>query len=379
MKVLVLGAYQASDAYPNVRFRIADLRALDNVAVTEWNAMPPRPAQFSASWLAAGLLGRTAAAMALGLRNLRAAVRWLTRRDADLVYIPYPAAPLLWLLSLMPRRWRPARLVADVFISHYDTLVEDRGLVAAGSWVARALSAVERRAYRTADMVLADTESNAREFVSRFGLAPTRVQALPLAIDEDLYRFEPYTVTPGRCTVLFVGSFVPLQGTSIIAQAFVQLAGSKGLHLRVIGDGQCAPDFAARLGAARAAVDWRRAWLSAPEVRAAMAEADICLGVFGTSSKTARVWPFKNYACMALGRALVTGDTPEARRFGVGPDAPMVFVPCGDAAALASALRDLAENPARRQALAAAARRSYEAHLARKRSRAALAELLRGD
>src|SRR6185369_16611799 len=77
-----------------------------------------------------------------------------------------------------------------------------------------------------------------------------------------------------------------------------------------------------------------------------IARSSICLGVFGTSDKAARVVPNKVFQCAAAGRALVTAATPAIETaFG---DA-LVTVPVGDAHALAGAIRTL-RGPARIEA-----------------------------
>ena len=88
-------------------------------------------------------------------------------------------------------------------------------------------------------------------------------------------------------------------------------------------------------------------------LRARVIAADVCLGVFGTSGKAARVVPNKVYDALAAGRPLVTEDSPAARELLTdGHDA--LLVPAGDGAALAAALRRLADRDERARLGAAA-------------------------
>ncbi|MFQ5460171.1 MAG: glycosyltransferase, partial [Anaerolineae bacterium] len=70
-----------------------------------------------------------------------------------------------------------------------------------------------------------------------------------------------------------------------------------------------------------------------------------------------RVVPFKVYAAMAAGRAVVTGDTAAARE--LLHRGEVVTVPPGDPVALAAALARLAADPAARGALARRGRLAY--------------------
>jgi len=80
---------------------------------------------------------------------------------------------------------------------------------------------------------------------------------------------------------------------------------------------------------------------------------DVCLGVFGTSDKAARVVPNKVYDALAAGRPLVTADSAAARELlQDGRDA--LLVPAGDGAALAAALRRLLDRDERSRLGAAA-------------------------
>jgi glycosyltransferase involved in cell wall biosynthesis len=105
----------------------------------------------------------------------------------------------------------------------------------------------------------------------------------------------------------------------------------------MIGRGQDHDEAVAKAAGAPN-VAWRD-WVPAAELPAVVADHDVCLGIFGTGPKALRVVPNKVYQGAAAGCAVVTSDTPPQRRaFG---DAA-VYVPPGDARALADAVRRLA-------------------------------------
>ena len=376
-RLAVIGVHIKSDAYPNVKYKVEGLLAWPGLDVREVNFAPGATRSFAGA-RRAGLFGKAASALGFGLAHLRALAAIVRLERACALYIPYPAVFILFLLSLLPRSWRPRTVQADAFISLYDTIVNDRALLRAGHPLARLLLAIERRAYRSADVVWVDTTQNAIHMAALFGLPEARFVALPLSINEAVYAAPDYVPAGPSCTVLFIGTFVPLQGVDVIAEAIVLLRAQPGLRFRLIGDGQSAQRVAAILaGAGGADLHWERDWQSAEALSAEIAAADICLGIFGGGDKAQRVWPYKNYGYMAAGRALITADTPAARALAMaGAEAAWASVPAQRPDLLAAQIVALAGDPGRRIRLARAAVHHYRQHLSNAASLALLAQRL---
>lgn len=359
-RLTVLGVHVKSDGYPNVTQRIRALKNMPDVVVHEINV------PFQSSSKHAGMYGaRFLRITRFVLVHMAIGLRLLTSRSKEIVYIPYPAALVLWMWSWVPKILRPQRIVVDAFISWYDTAVVDRELLAATSFVARLIHRIEARAYRLADQLLVDTPLNRQYFIDLFKLDAKKVIDLPLAIDEQAYMFQAYSAVTYRCTVLFVGTFVPLQGIEVIVAAMRLLQHRSDIDFRIIGDGQQAKIMEGFTTANPGAhVTWIRNWLPAAEIAAEISRADICLGIFGSGAKTQRVWPLKNYGYMSVGRALITGDTACARLMATdGVPKAFVSVPCGDAESLARSIEALADAPDLRSEYAQRARSYYLAHM----------------
>ena len=135
-----------------------------------------------------------------------------------------------------------------------------------------------------------------------------------------------------------------------IGEALARLPPGSAIETLMIGTGQ---DFeAAQKAAGRSdTVEWR-SWVDPDDLPAIVAASHVCLGIFGTTEKARRVVPNKVYQGAAVGCAVVTSDTAAQRR-ALGDAA--VFVPPGDASALADALVALALDPDRVHALRRAA------------------------
>ncbi|HEY4529477.1 MAG TPA: glycosyltransferase [Luteimonas sp.] len=223
--------------------------------------------------------------------------------------------------------------------------------------LAKLLLRVESRALRASERVVVDTTANAMQVARLFGVPLERIVTAPLALEEGETAASAALPRTDTLRVLFVGTFVPLQGTLVVAQAIHQLRDHE-IEFVVIGNGQQA-EAAAPLLESNPRVRWIRDWQSSAMLAGHMGAADICLGVFGGEGKAERVLPFKVYHALAHGKAVVTQS-------GYGtPGTPPI--PCElvspSAEALAEAIVALKGDAERRRALGQAARRYYLEHL----------------
>jgi glycosyltransferase involved in cell wall biosynthesis len=260
--------------------------------------------------------------------------------DVDAVVVGYPGHLDL---AAARRAARSRPVVFNPLVSLSDTLVTDRRRFRAGSLPARLLTALDRRALRSADLVVADTAANA-EFLRELGTLPReRVEVCLVGAEERV--FAPGWAPADRAAALFVGKLIPLHGLETILAAARLVP---DLPLRIVGSGQLD-----RLLAARPPnVEWVP-WVPYQELPHELRRASCALGIFGTSEKARRVIPNKAFQALACGVPLVTADTPAARELLTdGRDA--LLVPPGDPDALASALERLtADEPLRRRVAAA--------------------------
>lgn len=230
------------------------------------------------------------------------------RASGAMVFTPYPSLFTLAVARLMPRLIRP-RIVADCFISVWDSAFADRQMGVGPEGFGSLVKRFESWCLRAADAVLVDTVENAQFFEREFTLEAARVHVVPLAVNvEKLLELQPAARMPDApLRVLYVGTFVPLHGVQVIVDAMRRLSKNDGVELRIIGDGQDAHLLEAALREGiDCPVEWIRVWQSRDDLVAHYAWADVCLGIFGASGKANRVLPFKIYAALAAGRVVVT-------------------------------------------------------------------------
>ena len=268
-----------------------------------------------------------AAALRVGVAETR--LLFGTRRERfDAVIVGYPGhfdVPAARRIA----RGRP--VVFNPLVSLHETLVEDRERFGARSPAASVLRQVDRIALRRSDLVVADTEQNARHLAELGGIPRERLAVCFVGAEERLFR--PGWQPPGDFHVLFVGKLIPLHGLETILAA-ARLAPE--IPFRVVGSGQLDGLLESR-PANVAWVDWVEYELLPAELQ----RAGCALGVFGSSAKASRVIPNKAFQALACGTPLVTADTPAAREL-LRDGESALLVPPGDPEALAAAVRRLA-------------------------------------
>jgi glycosyltransferase involved in cell wall biosynthesis len=283
-------------------------------------------------------------------RLAAAELRLLSRPHGgfDVLLVGYPGH----LDLLAARRVAGDRpVVFNPLVSLSDTLVADRARFQPGYLAARALDAIDRHAFRAADLVVADTEAHAAHLAELADLAPERVAVCLVGAEERL--FGPGWAPEEPFTCLFVGKLIPLQGVETILGAS---RAAPELPFRIVGSGQLEPLLEDR----PANVEWIP-WVEYERLPGELRRAGCALGIFGTSEKAARVIPNKAFQALACGTPLVTADTAAARELLVDEESALL-VPPADPEALAGALRRLAADRPLAKRLGEGGRAAFERH-----------------
>jgi glycosyltransferase involved in cell wall biosynthesis len=342
-----LGTYESD--YARTRVLVAGLREL-GVEVLEchrplWELTRHKAGEF----LSARRLPTSAARFASAWASLSREQRRLPPVDA--IVAGYPAQLDVPFATLCARA-RRTPLVVDAMISMSDTLSGDRARV--GSVAGASLEWLDRLSGRRADLAITDTAAHGDYFVERLGFDPDRIAVVPVGAEPDVFRRAPEP--EGATRALFYGKFSPLHGLDTVLAA----ARMPGVPpVRMIGDGQLGGWLEAELARDRPPGLEREHWIEYRALGRELAESAICLGIFGTSEKAARVVPNKVFQAMAVGRAIVTADTPAVREVLTDGDSALL-VPAGDPEAVAEAMRRLAAHPELRARLGDGAHRRFD-------------------
>ena len=356
MRILFFGTYDVT-THPRVGVLAEGLRA-NGHDVAECNAplgldTASRVAILAQPWRLPVLAGRLGATW---LRLARAARRG-PRPDA--VVVGYMGHFDVRLARLLFRR---TPIVLDHLIGASDT-AKDRN-ISGGGLKSKLLHAIDAGALRSADFIVVDTDEHLAALPQEHR---GRGVVVPVGAPDEWFAAAPdeaarpaaepaYATADSPLRVAFFGLYTPLQGAPVIGEALAKLGGAP-VHATMIGRGQ---EFEATRAAAEGGcpTDWIE-WVDSAALPALVAAHDVCLGIFGTGPKALRVVPNKVFQGAAAGCAIVTSDTaPQRRALGDGA----IYVPPGDAGALADALTRLAAD---RTELAAARRAAHDAVLER--------------
>jgi len=369
MRTIIFGTYDTA-MHPRIA-TIAEGLAARGFDVTECNiplglTTADRVDMLAKPWKVGGLVARLASRwLGLAAQARRLSKHGLGR--PDVVVVGYLGHFDVHLARLLYRRGK-VPIVLDHLISAANT-AKDRRLD--GGLKTKLLRLIDAAALRAADIVVVDTEEHleivpekyrSKAVVVQVGApTPWHEAAAELSVGPEPSgdaespgnaELPGNAESPGNpggpLKVVFYGLYTPLQGTPVIGEALGRLAGAP-VEVTMIGRGQDEAETR-RAAAANQSVRWLD-WVPAAELPALVAAHDVCLGIFGTGDKALRVVPNKVFQGAAAGCAVITSDTaPQRRVLGTvsqesgSQESGAILVPPGDPAALADALRRLADD-----------------------------------
>ena len=259
--------------------------------------------------------------------------------------------PLAYLLS----RKKTIPLIFDPLASRYETKILDWRRKPPDSLTARWNYFLDKLSFRLADLVLADTRAHRDYYCQEFGLEASRVAILPVGFDDSLWsaRNENHQEEKKPFTVVFFGSFLPLHGVEEMARAaLIAIRREPSMRFLFIGSGQTFPLVSNLLMGERSGRIQLLGWMRERQlVQLIRREAHVCFGLFGPTPKASRVVPHKIFQAMALGKAVITLDTPAIREFFTHGE-NIYLCPSAEPEAIAHGLIELYSQPEMRQKIA---------------------------
>jgi glycosyltransferase involved in cell wall biosynthesis len=353
LRVCYFGTYRA--AYTRNQIVLKGLMAQPDVDVyichaTLWQGIEDRVAQASGGWRRPSFWRRVAGAY----RQLIRAHRQIP--DYDVMLIGYPGQLDAFLGRRLARaRRRPVAL--DILMSLH-LVAEERGLTAAHPNTGRLLFNLERGGLRQPNLLIAENPEYGGYIAAKYHLPVERFRYVPHGADEAVFHPRPLSPPDDQFRVTYHGGYLPSHGMDAILGAAAVLRDLPDVHFHFYGSG---PEKARVVGQAKALALPNvtfHGFVSQDELLDSLAQAHVCLGVFGTTRQAQFTVQNKVWEGLAMGRPVVSGDSPTIRA-ALKDRQEVYLIERNSPQALASSLCELRDNPQLREQIAAAGHRCY--------------------
>ena len=217
-------------------------------------------------------------------------------------------------------------LIADVFISTYNTQVEDRKLVSSKSVKGRLLKLFDLVVVLLSDAALLDTNSHINYFEENIWKAKKSIKKYSRSLfNNKYYRVligsdsREHPVDPDnlpkkdkKCIVFYNGTYIPLHGVEYLLEAAAILQKNpeaNNVEFLFYGDGQQRKEMVAlseKLGLNNVKFNFD---FKEEELQNYIHKSTIYLGIFGNTDKAKRVIPCKVYKGMVMHACVLSGHS----------------------------------------------------------------------
>lgn len=195
-------------------------------------------------------------------------------------------------------------LVFDPLISAFDKQVFEREKFQVDDIKSDRLLEKERKQFCSADIVVADTFLHANFFQEVLKVSEDKIKVIPVGAEESIFKpCDENEVAPKKFSVLFYGSYIPLQGVDVIVKAAL-LARNVDIKWTFVGDGPLKKTCVELAGESEN-IEFLD-WMPYEKLPEKICAADVLLGVFGTTPKAGRVIPNKVYQALACNKPVIT-------------------------------------------------------------------------
>ena len=221
------------------------------------------------------------------------------------------AADFIYIGAMRHSDVRPVRkmtstpIVFDPLISKYLTRTIDHGKW----WTAPEKYYRDWIAFSNCDVIMMDTQQDIDWIVNKYKLDPANIFVLPIGVDTSIFKPAPGEVNE-KFTVGFHGGFIPLQGLDKIVETARVLQHETDIRFDIVGAGSQYKKIRKLADSYQLQNIKFRGWVNYDEINPIINAFDVCLGIFANSIKTDLVIPNKVYEYAALGKCIITKDTP---------------------------------------------------------------------
>ena len=272
-------------------------------------------------------------------RKLRA-----LRGRYEILFVAFPGYTTAILAKLLSHR---RRMILDAYISYYDTLLDRKRYP---RYHPRLLMGLFLDTLSTflADEVLTINSAYRKFFIEKIKVSPAKIHVIRKGADQSLFyprnEIENSHVSAGSFVVGWYGSFIPLHGVEYIIEAARVLKNESEIEFWLIGTGQTYERM--RSMASEHQLDAVKFLGRYPyeELPKMIQRMDVVLGIFSPNEKAMRCVTNKVYEAIAMGKAVITEDSPANQEIFTHRRDVYLCEP-GSGQALADAILEMKNNP----------------------------------
>lgn len=353
LRVCYFGTYRAG--YTRNQIVLKGLQAQPDVAVhichsTLWQGIEDRVTQASGGWRKPRFWGRVLDAYRSLIQAHRQAPPY------DVMLIGYPGQFDAYLgRRLAHGRGRPVAL--DILMSLH-LVAEERGLTVAHPNTGRLIFRLEQGGLRRPDLLIAENPEYGGYIAAKYGLPPERFRYVPHGADETVFHPRPLRPPDDCFRVTYHGGYLPSHGMDVIIGAADRLRHDPDVQFHFYGSGPEKERIIRQAEALSLPNVTFHGFVSQDKLLDSLAQAHVCLGVFGTTRQANFTVQNKVWEGLAMGRPVVSADSPTVRA-ALADRREIYLIERDNAEALAAALVELKVDPALREKIAAAGHARY--------------------
>lgn len=232
-------------------------------------------------------------------------------KKCDAIYVGYPghidillAYPLAKLLG--------KKLIFYPLIILYITFTEDVNLIKKSSIYAKLLKVYERFIYKLPDIIYSDIPLQKDVFINQFGVNHKIIEEIPIGADDLIYKYSGINKSKDL-NIVYYGLYSPLHGVEHVINAAKILKNQKNIKFLMVGDGQTFNENykLVKKNKLNNVIFYKDA--TEDNATQILNSGHLFLGHAQLSPTVFRTLPNKVYQGLALGKVVITADTPATR------------------------------------------------------------------
>ena len=263
---------------------------------------------------------------------------WRIRNKYDVMIVGFQGVQAVILAKFLTRK----TIIFDAFAPFFESMVVDRKSVKVNSLIAKYYWWLDKISMTLADIVLFDTNKNVDYASKEFGIKKDKFRRIFVGADTDIFYPIKKKSDSKTFKVFFYGSFLPLHGIDCIVRTAKFLEKERDIFFEITGWGPEKEKIMKLFDELKPDNLFFTGGLDKKLIREKIAEADLCLGIFGNTNKTKRVIPNKVYDYVAMRKPVVTADTPAVRE--LFEDGEIFFADTHDYVSLVNAIMTVKNN-----------------------------------